>query len=54
MLIARTDASARPSFRPAAVAVAAAAFLAAAGALWWRFGEAVYATSIVNALLACF
>jgi hypothetical protein len=26
----------------------------AVGLLWWRFGEGVYATSIMNAILACF
>jgi hypothetical protein len=26
----------------------------AAGLLWWRFGEAVYTSSIMTAILACF
>lgn len=32
----------------------ALAFGAGAAALWWRFGESVYVTSIMNAIIACF
>jgi hypothetical protein len=28
--------------------------LAGAAGLWWRFGEGVFAQSIMNAIMACF
>jgi hypothetical protein len=42
----------RPGRLPAALGVAAA--LAAALALWWRFGEGVYGQALLNAFIACF
>jgi hypothetical protein len=45
---------AAPAF-PAAWALAGgAAFLLAAGALWWRFGEGVYGRALLDAVIACF
>ncbi|MCA3564098.1 MAG: hypothetical protein IOC90_06375 [Methylocystis sp.] len=37
-----------------AVGIAAVAFLGASAALWWRFGEGVYAQTLLNAVMACF
>jgi hypothetical protein len=57
MASVETDASARTlSVRPSHVALAAAgvAAAAAAGLLWWRFGDRVYAISLMEAILACF
>jgi hypothetical protein len=34
--------------------VVIAAFLGGAAGLWWRFGEAVFLTSMMNAIIACF
>ncbi len=31
-----------------------AAFLGGAAGLWWRFGEAVYISSMMGAIIACF
>jgi hypothetical protein len=31
-----------------------AAFLGGAAGLWWRFGEAVFLTSMMNSIIACF
>jgi hypothetical protein len=39
--------------RSAAVAGGVMA-LGLGGLLWWRFGEAVYASSLMNAILSCF
>lgn len=36
------------------MAAVAGASLAAAGALWWRFGEGVYGQALLNAVIACF
>ena len=36
------------------IAAGAAAVSAAALALWWRFGEGVYAQALLNAFIACF
>jgi hypothetical protein len=36
------------------VGAAALALLAGAAALWWRFGEGVYLTSLMSAVIACF
>jgi hypothetical protein len=30
------------------------ALLAGAAGLWWRFGESVYVTSLMSAVIACF
>jgi hypothetical protein len=49
--LSATDDRAFP--RTAAFAAAAAACVAAA-LLWWRFGESVYASSVMSAILACF
>jgi hypothetical protein len=49
-----TDAPARRFAAPAATIAASAAALVLAGLLWWRFGEGVYAQSILNAILSCF
>ncbi len=41
--------------RPAMLAAAGVgAAFAAAGLLWWRFGEGVYTTSLISAIMACF
>jgi hypothetical protein len=50
----QADAEPRRSALPIMAAAAAIALLAAGAALWMRFGESVYATSIVNAILSCF
>ena len=34
--------------------VVATGFLGGAVGLWWRFGEAVFITSIMNGIIACF
>jgi hypothetical protein len=53
-----TDAQAA---RGAEISVGRAAMLAGgalalglAGLLWWRFGEAVFASGLMNAILSCF
>jgi hypothetical protein len=44
-----------PRARPARLAAAGfGAAFAAAGLLWWRFGEGVYTTSLISAIMACF
>jgi hypothetical protein len=30
------------------------AFFGGAAGLWWRFGEAIFLTSIMNGIIACF
>ncbi|MGL5115944.1 MAG: hypothetical protein ACRC7G_12735 [Beijerinckiaceae bacterium] len=30
------------------------ALFALSGALWWRFGEAIYAERLLGAIMACF
>jgi hypothetical protein len=30
------------------------AFFSGAAGLWWRFGEAVFLNSVMNAIIACF
>jgi hypothetical protein len=54
-----TDADATGAATPgpgtmAGLAGLGAVALGVVGLLWWRFGEGVYATSIMNAILACF
>jgi hypothetical protein len=34
--------------------VVVAGFLGGAAGLWWRFGEAVFLTSIMTGIIACF
>jgi hypothetical protein len=34
--------------------VVIAGFLGGAVGLWWRFGEAVFLTSVMNGIIACF
>jgi hypothetical protein len=54
MAAIETDAAPREtSMRPLIAAGALVAF-GAAGLLWWRFGETVYASSLMSAILACF
>jgi hypothetical protein len=36
------------------VAVAAGLLILSVGGLWWRFGEGVFLTSMMNAIIACF
>jgi phosphate/sulfate permease len=36
------------------IGVGAALAVGSVALLWWRFGESVYAQSIVSAILACF
>jgi hypothetical protein len=38
----------------ALVGVAVAGFVGGAAGLWWRFGEAVFLTSVMNGIIACF
>jgi hypothetical protein len=54
MASVETDAS--PPARSAAPLIAAgvAAAFAAAGLLWWRFGDRLYALGLMEAFLACF
>jgi hypothetical protein len=47
------DAPRETPIRPL-IAVGVVAAFGAAGLLWWRFGETVYASSIMTAILACF
>jgi hypothetical protein len=56
MASAETDApvSLFRSSTPVLIGVAALLAVGSAAMLWWRFGEGVYAQSIVNAILACF
>jgi hypothetical protein len=54
MAAVETDAAPRETLTRPLAAVGALAALGTAGLLWWRFGEAVYASSIMNAILACF
>ncbi|MGL4243428.1 MAG: hypothetical protein ACRCTI_20125 [Beijerinckiaceae bacterium] len=49
-----TDAPPRRIAASAAMIALATAALGAAALLWLRFGESVYAQSIVNAILSCF
>ncbi|MGL4637358.1 MAG: hypothetical protein ACRCWF_15355 [Beijerinckiaceae bacterium] len=42
------------SFKPPVVISVAAVALALAGLLWWRFGDSVFATSMMSAFMACF
>ncbi len=50
----QADAGEQRSALPVVSAVVVAVLLAGGAALWLRFGESVYATSIVNAILSCF
>ncbi len=34
--------------------MAGLAFLVGSAALWWRFGEGVYLSSMMSAIIACF
>jgi hypothetical protein len=49
-----TDAPVRRTAGPAALIAAPFVAFGLAGLLWWRFGEGVYAQSILNAILSCF
>jgi hypothetical protein len=54
MAAIETDAPERvTSLAPLVVAGLAVAF-GGAGLLWWRFGDRVYATGLMDAFLACF
>jgi hypothetical protein len=54
MASVETDALPRQrAFSPLLAGGVLAAF-GAAGLLWWRFGETVYASSLMSAILACF
>ena len=53
------EANANRGFLPATrdrvlTGVVIAGFLGGAAGLWWRFGEAVFITSIMNGIIACF
>ncbi len=54
-----SEANANPGFLPAKrdrvlAGVVIIAFLGGAAGLWWRFGEVVFLTSIMNGIIACF
>jgi hypothetical protein len=54
MASVETDAQPRESALPPAMAFAIVGGFIGAGLLWWRFGEAVYASGLVTAFMACF
>jgi hypothetical protein len=54
MASVETDAAPRSSDIRLLLAAGGVVALGAAAMLWMRFGEAVYASSIMNAILACF
>jgi hypothetical protein len=43
-----------PAFSKPLAAAASAVLFAGAFGLWWRFGEGVFAQSLMNAIIACF
>jgi len=49
-----TSQAALPAGGRLTIGIAAAGLLVGSAALWWRFGEGVYAQSLLNAIMSCF